>query len=151
MAGRRKTACMAGMQLTVTRGALVLGIIAGQLAINLYLLNRPAGFCQSYVLPLIDNFTWMCWNFMLLTLVIEAHGTNLVRDSKRTGRRDSVVFDLPLSVHWPKLILWTPFTGTSPNPCPPTAPVTSQSWRSRDSITPYQSERPCWKHRTPGR
>eukprot|EP00892_Ulva_mutabilis_P004926 jgi/Ulvmu1/2805/UM142_0003.1 len=98
-------------QVTAVRGALVLGIIAGQLAMNSHLLQHPGAFCRSFLLPMLDALIWTCWNCMLLTLVIEAHGTNLVLDPKRRTRHDTLVFDLPLSVHWPKLFfLWLPFT-----------------------------------------
>eukprot|EP00892_Ulva_mutabilis_P005451 jgi/Ulvmu1/3278/UM151_0026.1 len=99
-------------QLTAVRGVLVLGIVVGQLAMNSHILAHPGAFCHSYFLPLLDALIWMGWNFMLLTLVIEAHGTNLVLDPKRRTRHDTVLVDLPLSVHWPKLLLlWLPFTG----------------------------------------
>lgn len=146
------------VQLTALRGVLVVTIITSQLAINARLLVSPSAFCDSRrALPLLDALTWMCWNVMLLTYLLEAHGTNLLphdgasdgkgggssegssagkcdgqsegkgdgtRDRKSggtsegtsegqgaSGRKATVVWDLPLTSHWPKLFIWAPFAG----------------------------------------
>lgn len=77
---------------------------------NIVLLVDPSSFCESrYVQPIVDALVWMSWNTVLLILVSESHGTNLIR---HPDRHDGVVWDQPLTVHWPKLLVWGPFTGT---------------------------------------
>lgn len=100
----------ARVQLTTVRGVLVLVIVSAQLATNAHLLRTPAAFCRSRAaLPLLDLVAWLGWNTVLLALVVEAHGTNLARRSSRRG--DGVALDLPLTAHWPKLLVWIPFAG----------------------------------------
>ena len=104
------------MQGTVFRGALVLTIVSCQLAITIYHLAVPSSFCQDrFVAPLIDLVIWLCWNTVLLTLLIDAHSTNLIPGKEATAtapaRPPMFVFDLPLRPHLPKLLIWIPCTG----------------------------------------
>eukprot|EP00892_Ulva_mutabilis_P004927 jgi/Ulvmu1/2806/UM142_0004.1 len=118
-------------QLTAVRGVLVSTIITAQLTINAQLLADPATFCDSrHTQPLLDAVTWLAWDVMLLSYLLEAHGTNLLPQhaaadaqasgkgsigtagvsAGRAGRAGRVVWDLPMAVHWPKLLLlWVPF------------------------------------------
>lgn len=81
--------------------ALILG---GQMAQNGMLLQSPSDFCRlSGRQAAMAAVVWFGWNTLLLTLVIDAHGTNL---KDNTSRSDGTVRDLPITFHWPKLILW---------------------------------------------
>lgn len=104
------------VQNSSVRALLTSIIIAGQLALNASFLADPASFCSiGYAQPLIDVVVWVAWNTLLLVIVIESHGSVLTR---RPERQDGSVWDEPVTVHWPKLLIWLPFTGAvRPLPC----------------------------------
>eukprot|EP00892_Ulva_mutabilis_P004928 jgi/Ulvmu1/2807/UM142_0005.1 len=98
------------VQNATVRGLLITTIIAGQLTMNTVLLADPSTFCKSrYVQPLVDAVVWVCWATVLVILVAESHGTNLVR---RPDRPDGAVWDEPVTMHWPKLFIWVPVIAT---------------------------------------
>lgn len=111
------------VQNSSVRALLTTIIIAGQLTLNAVYLSDPASFCTvGYAEPLIDLVVWLAWNTLLLIIVVESHGSVLIR---RPDRQDGSVWDEPITVHWPKLLIWIPFTGTSPLLSPAACPLRS--------------------------
>ncbi|KAK9814194.1 hypothetical protein WJX72_002000 [[Myrmecia] bisecta] len=54
---------------------------------------------------------WSCWNTLFLILLITASNTTpwLDRQGKPRGRSDATLADAPVTVHTPKLMLWTAY------------------------------------------
>ena len=72
----------------------------------------PEIFCSPSELTTVTDFLhWSGWNTLLLLVLIDGHGTNLV---DIPGREDGTVRDKPLWWHWPKLSLWLVGEGAQP-------------------------------------
>eukprot|EP00892_Ulva_mutabilis_P005825 jgi/Ulvmu1/3614/UM017_0026.1 len=107
------------VQASMVRATVIFIIVAGQLFVNIHLWVDPSSFCTSRILqPVINGAVWICWNTLLCLLVIESHNTNLLplkagahgHDATVGSGHDATVESLPVTAHWPKLLIWIPCT-----------------------------------------
>ncbi|KAK9805216.1 hypothetical protein WJX72_006836 [[Myrmecia] bisecta] len=66
--------------------------------------------CTWFTTPVrwLSFAQWSCWNTLFLILLITASNTTpwLDRQGKPRGRSDAILADAPVTVHFPKLMLW---------------------------------------------